>query len=382
MNRFGSTTEENIKAAVLNTVPKNTIKTKASIWKQFMQFCSERNYNLDGNTPVAEIARILEDWAYNMKKRDGTDYKEYVIKTIWNTTAKCIQEKYFSEFGAIFDPFKDIIFQSARSAKNAKRRELQSKPDKRKTSATALTKEEIIKMMNLWDENTPNGLQKKFFHIAAFELAWRGGEAAQCKIHYFKTEKNNDGTSTGRLEYNSIFSKTAQGGDKKLNDSKWLTENKENPDLCPVRLFYKILSKRGPNILTDRLFLTVNQYYEKEGSKGWYKNMPIGPNELSKWTRDSAIKIGLNAENKFTNHSNRASTVSTLAKAGVSDLQITKITGHSNGKSLKSYLQLDPDHHSKVITNLRNNNLNSVQSATNKIIYNNCTFSNCTFSDK
>lgn len=211
-------------------------------------------------------------------------------------------------------------------------------------------------MMNLWDENTPNGLQKKFFHIAAFELAWRGGEAAQCKIHYFKTEKNNDGTSTGRLEYNSIFSKTAQGGDKKLNDSKWLTENKENPDLCPVRLFYKILSKRGPNILTDRLFLTVNQYYEKEGSKGWYKNMPIGPNELSKWTRDSAIKIGLNAENKFTNHSNRASTVSTLAKAGVSDLQITKITGHSNGKSLKSYLQLDPDHHSKVITNLRNNN--------------------------
>lgn len=47
MNRFGNATEENLKAAVSNTVPRNTIKTKALIWNQFMQFCSERKYNLE-----------------------------------------------------------------------------------------------------------------------------------------------------------------------------------------------------------------------------------------------------------------------------------------------------------------------------------------------
>lgn len=60
--------------------------------------------------------------------------------------------------------------------------------------------------MNLFDE--------KFFHVDAYELAWRRDVAAQWKIHDFRT-----------LEYNPIFSKPAQGGDKKVNNSEW--ENKE-----------------------------------------------------------------------------------------------------------------------------------------------------------
>jgi len=28
----------------------------------------------------------------------------------------------------------------------------------------------------------------KFYHVVAYELAWRGGEAANCKVFYFKEE--------------------------------------------------------------------------------------------------------------------------------------------------------------------------------------------------
>ncbi|KAJ3644823.1 hypothetical protein Zmor_022525 [Zophobas morio] len=48
--------------------------------------------------------------------------------------------------------------------------------------------------------------------------------------------------------------KTAQGGHENLVDSKWLTLNKENEDLCPVRLYEKMTFKRTPNIKTNRLF--------------------------------------------------------------------------------------------------------------------------------
>jgi hypothetical protein len=84
------------------------------------------------------------------------------------------------------------------------------------------------------NEDGPEGLQKKFFLIASYELAWRGGEGAQCQTYFFKEEINNEGLPTGRVEYNTIFSKTAQGGAKRLTESKWLIPN-ENAELCPVR---------------------------------------------------------------------------------------------------------------------------------------------------
>ena len=88
----------------------------------------------------------------------------------------------------------------------------------------------MTQIIQSWDENTPNGLQRKLYHIIAVELAWRGGEACRCLIHYFKEEINNKGTSTGRLEYNPIFAKTAQGGSKDIAESKWLVSNKENQE--------------------------------------------------------------------------------------------------------------------------------------------------------
>ncbi|KAK0077117.1 hypothetical protein PV326_010267 [Microctonus aethiopoides] len=77
--------------------------------------------------------------------------------------------------------FEDNVFKQARDARNSKRKKLQSDSEKRKEISVALTKNKIITMALTWDENTPIGLLKRFFHIAAYELAWRGGEAINCK---------------------------------------------------------------------------------------------------------------------------------------------------------------------------------------------------------
>lgn len=391
MNRFGTSSDENIKNSVKNSISKNTIACKTSIWRQFKCFCDEKNYVLSSTTPIAEIATILRSWAFNMRKTNGEDYKEYVVKTLWNSTAKMVQEKYFYEFNVAFDPFKDLAFKEARDARDAKRKELQIIPEKRKLSSVALTKSDIMKMAKLWNENLPNEIQKKFYHIAAFEQAWRGGEAADCRVHYFKEEYDNHGCITGRMEYNPIFSKTCQGGSKKLSDSKWLAPNTVDEDICLVRLLKKILKKRGTHITSDRLFLTPNPFWKLEGSKGWFKNVPLGKQTISKWTQNSASSIGINInEYKITNHSHRAATVTELSKSGVSDQQLIKITGHSNANSIKPYLQLDSNHHSNLINNLREENEVSFSSKTitveeeNKdrvMTFNNCTFNNCSFKD-
>ena len=123
------------------------------------------------------------------------------------------------------------------------------------------------------DENTPDGLQRKFFHIAASELAWRGNGAVFLLLEYFKEEKYNNGASTGRLEYNPIFAKTAQGGVSRTCKSKWLGKNLVNPDLCSA------------NIKTNRLFLTVNQKWKQNHNSPWFKNCPAGINIIRNWTK-------------------------------------------------------------------------------------------------
>ncbi|KAF5290970.1 hypothetical protein FQR65_LT11488 [Abscondita terminalis] len=237
-------TETNFLKIVKACLPANTIATQSSIWRQFSTFCDAKGYKFEPDTSLETLNVILQDWAFNMRKCNGEDYKEAVVKTIWNTTAKMLQSKYYKEFNVIFNPFTDIQFNSSRAARNAKRKILQAQPEKRKSSASALNKSEVFAMARLYDENQPEGLQRKLYHILAFELAWRGGEAAYCKTTFFVSEIENNGKLTGRIEYNPLFSKTRQGGNNKLCDSKWITPNISEEDICPSISYTKPFWKK------------------------------------------------------------------------------------------------------------------------------------------
>jgi hypothetical protein len=63
------------------------------------------------------------------------------------------------------------------------------------------------------------------------------------------------------------------------------------------------------------------------------------------WYRPKKIKI--------TNHSVIATTVSNLAKQGVGEQQLIKITGHSSAHSIRPYLQMDMEHHQTIINSMR-----------------------------
>jgi hypothetical protein len=72
-------------------------------------------------------------------------------------------------------------------------------------------------------------------HSASYELVWRGGEACNCLLSYFEEEFDNYGNPTGRIAYNPIFSKTAQGGSHRLTEKRWLVQNTIDPNKCPIR---------------------------------------------------------------------------------------------------------------------------------------------------
>lgn len=128
----------------------------------------------------------------------------------------------------------------------------------------------------------------------------------------------------------------------------------------------------------------------------------MGVNEIGKWLKLAAESVGIDINSaKISNHSLRATAISELAKKGIGETQLIKISGHSNVSSFKPYIQMDKEHHQDIILKLRNdteeNNTNNfeIQSANkpeplknnqavesyqkkrNQIVYNNCVF-NCT----
>lgn len=383
-SRWGNATNAEINQLIDKRTPMNTKINKESQWNQFMAFCASEDFELNQNTTTAEIASILKSYACNMRRKDGQEYKESVIKTLWNSAAKTIQEKFFDEYNIKFNPFADIEFKDARAARDCKRKMLQGIQDKRKVSAVAFTAEEYRKMQKVWDENTPEGLQKKFFNVVAKELAWRGNEGVFATIYHFNQETDNFGKLTNRIEYNPMFNKTNQGGGKSCCDSKWLVPNLVHLDVCPVRLFLKLMEKRPKNVTTDKLFLTPNPSWRLSGSTKWYKNIPVGINTFSKWAKETAHKVGIDTSSKkVTNHSFRSTAVTHLANADIQEQQVMKITGHSNSKSLKPYLNMQTTRHAEIINKMRGieteksaNTLavSQTKSDNSQIVYQNCTF--------
>lgn len=137
-SRWGDATEVNIRQLINLRTPKNTQINKKSQWNQFTQFCVSKGIKLTQNTTIPEIASTLRNYASNMRRKDGEEYKECVIKTLWNSTAKQIQEMFFNEYNIKFNPFTDIEFKEARAARDCKRKQLQGMPEKRKASAVHL----------------------------------------------------------------------------------------------------------------------------------------------------------------------------------------------------------------------------------------------------
>lgn len=161
--RFGTKSEIEIDAEIGENVPWNTKKSRDSVWRQFSTFLVEKGYKLDESISPGELNVILKSWACNMKKKDGSDYKEGVVKHMWNTTAKLVQEMFFNNWRIEVNPFSDTMFKSARDARDTTRKKLQAYLEKRTSSAAALTETEYLDMVRIFDENTPDGLQKKFF---------------------------------------------------------------------------------------------------------------------------------------------------------------------------------------------------------------------------
>lgn len=158
-------------------------------------------------------------------------------------------------------------------------------------NVTPFSAEDKRRMMEPYDETTPNGLIQKYYQYASFIFAWRGNEGAKTKVEHYREELDLYGNQTGQIEYNPIFTKNNQGGEKKISTSRWI-DNTGEIHTTAARLWREIMSRRPEDAKDSRFFLTPNQNWQRSGK--WYTRQPIGKESMRTWTKEAAKAIGMN----------------------------------------------------------------------------------------
>ena len=103
---------------------------------------------------------------------------------------------------------------------------------------------------------------------------------------------------------------------------------------CPVSSFEKYLRVLNP----------MNEYlFQRPRSSGkgvvWYDNMVVGENTLGKKMKVISQQAELSAI--YTNHSIRATTITTLVRSGFEARHIMSVSGHRNESSIKTHSKTD-----------------------------------------
>lgn len=91
--RFGSADSQEIDSAIETLVPEGTKRAKEHLDRVFQRFLLAKNIQYDLSTMTDEvICSLLKNFAFNVQKKDGNDYKDKVLKGMWNGLAKKITE--------------------------------------------------------------------------------------------------------------------------------------------------------------------------------------------------------------------------------------------------------------------------------------------------
>ena len=107
---------------------------------------------------------------------------------------------------------------------------------------------------------------------------------------------------------------------------------------CPVETFLKYLSKLHPSC--NRLFQRPKTNFKTNDTQ-WFENKPLGANTLS--SKMATISAAAGLSRRYTNHSLRATCITTLSRAGFEARMIRTVSGHKSDEAIDSYCRETTD---------------------------------------
>lgn len=332
--RFASVSEEEMADILRNKDAQSTQRSMMQHVKIFEAYlaCKGLPTNFE-EFDKPRLADILSKFYVEVRREDKERYKTGSMISI-----RAGLNRYLKSKGKSIDITKEPVFSQANRSFQAALANLKRLGYGDTTHYPEIDANDLRKLQEsgVLNDESPQALQYKVWFEMMLFICRRGREnLRKLKKNHFKIGTDSDGR---RFIFQAQDEMTKKGRDSSSSrvDAGRIYETRGEG--CPVVSFEKYLSKLNPKC--DSFFqtpMTAAKSLNWEMCDVWYKNCPVGERSLG----DMMSKISGLAElsKRYTNHSLRSTCVQILDEGGFASRDIINVSGHSNEKSLRSYVR-------------------------------------------
>lgn len=309
--------------------PAATVKATASGMRKFNQWMERRGRQCDwANVNAGELNEILRK--YYAEVKHAKPGSSLTPSSLTGLRAAIHRHVTSAPYSRPLNIIKDKEFTSANAMFTARCKLYMKQGNKKPQHKPCIGDGDMAKLgtyFTQWNAHPDIALAACWFHLCFF-FGRRGREGwASMTKDTFQVQQDTEGHKYVAMNQTET-TKNHQGGHRQ-KDADYSDQRMYGPGV-DILVFYK--SKLNPSC--QRLFQKPLVAYTLDGY--WYKNEPIGKNTLASMMQAISKKAGLSTV--YTCHSVRASTITTLFRAGVSTQSIVAITKHKNTTSLGHYI--------------------------------------------
>ena len=189
-----------------------------------------------------------------------------------------------------------------------------------------------LKQDSSFNMSDPNQLQEKVFFDIQLFFGRRGREGLRSlKKSSFDIKKDDSGVEYCEIAFNES---TKNHQTSEAPGSKGAMYATGGPQ-CPIKSLKLYLSKLCRDSEDFFVKVRTDKNFRPDLEETWFTGKPLGVNSIGDFMKKISERLHLSK--KYTNHSVRATTVTTLSDNGIEARQIMNVTGHKCESSLRSY---------------------------------------------
>lgn len=300
--------------------------------KMFCDFLKENKLNCDiSKMPITCLNNYLRYYYSKLKTKTGEFYSPSTLLCI-----RCSLNRFFNT--ASINKKINLVSDSEFSTSNAMLKTMVGnflKQGGKVKQYPPLEDNDMLKLSQYFTRKDPTSLQDEIIFNIIFYFGQRGREHIKMlKTSDLEQKTDENGKSWIEITRN-LESKNVKGSLNRIDfmDNKQgkMFQNSINPDKCPV-VAYNLYMKKLPLNSNELFPKPLMNFYNDT----WYSPKAVrGKDYLGNLMK--RLSKQLNLSKPYTNHSIRATVVTTLMDQGYDPSDISAITGHKSADALRKY---------------------------------------------
>lgn len=337
--RFDQVTDEELMTLVNSTSSKQTLYANRHATRVFNKFVSTMT-DLDKTVETInkeELIGVLPKFYAGVRTEKGEQYTAVSLLSLRSSLNRSIAAHHMPCFNLITDP----EFQSANRVFKAILKKTRAAGKGKVNHKPIISEADFAKLYShpsVLSLDTPQGLSNRVFIEICLFFCRRG-------VQNLALLKKDDFQVLSDASGNRYVTKTTSEQDKNHTGDRLETEETEGGRMystgkegCPVVTFMKYVSKLHPKC--DRLFQRPRPIFSANDMY-WFENQPLGANTIS--SKMATISLSAGLSRRYTNHCLRATSITTLSRAGFEARMIRTVSGHKSNEALDSYCRETTD---------------------------------------